>query len=98
MAGKLEQERADAAISLSRRVIPAIVGETSNSACEEGVRLERRGGDLVQAQERRAQFGDYLAELRVQYKPKRNFIKLLDGVTRCSAGAPSAIQEPVVNT
>ena len=27
-----------------------------------------------------AQFGDYLAELRVEFKPKRNFIKLLDGV------------------
>lgn len=25
------------------------------------------------------QFGDYLAELRAQFKPKRNFIKLLGG-------------------
>jgi len=24
----------------------------------------------------------YLAELRLQFKPKRNFIKLLDGVAR----------------
>jgi len=37
---------------------------------------------LMQAQNQTRQFGDYLAELRVQFKPKRNFIKLLDGVAR----------------
>jgi len=33
-------------------------------------------------------FGDYLAELRVQYKQKRNFIKLLDG----SAGSITGVK------
>jgi hypothetical protein len=36
----------------------------------------------MKAQKQLPQFGDYLAELRVQFKPKRNFIKLLDGVAR----------------
>lgn len=36
----------------------------------------------MNAQDQSRQFGDYLAELRVQFKPKRNFIKLLDGVAR----------------
>ncbi len=82
LAGKLEKDRADDAISLYRRVIPAIVEETKNSAYEEGVRLVRRVGDLMKTQKKLSQYGDYLAELRLQFKPKRNFIKLLDDVTR----------------
>lgn len=81
-AGKLEKDRADDAISLYRRVISVIVGETGNAAYEEGVRLVRRIGGLMTAQNRLRAFGDYLAELRLQFKPKRNFIKLLDGVAR----------------
>ena len=82
LAGKLEKDRADDAISLYRRVIPAIVDETKNSAYEEGVRLVRRIGDLMKGQNKSREFGDYLAELRLQFKPKRNFIKLLDDVVR----------------
>jgi hypothetical protein len=33
---------------------------------------------LLSAQVQPRSFGDYLAELRVRFKPKRNFIKLLD--------------------
>lgn len=80
LAGKLEKDRADDAITLYRRVIPDIVDETKNSAYEEGVQLVRRVGDLMKAQKKLSQFGGYLAELRLQFKPKRNFIKLLDGV------------------
>ncbi|MDA8256885.1 MAG: SWIM zinc finger family protein [Betaproteobacteria bacterium] len=82
LAGKLEKDRADDAISLYRQVIPAIVDETKNSSYEEGVRLVRRVGDLMKAQKKLSQYGDYLAELRLQFKPKRNFIKLLDDVVR----------------
>ena len=31
------------------------------------------------------EFADYLAELHAQFKPKRNFIKLLDAVARAHA-------------
>ena len=82
LAGKLEKDRADDAISLYRRVIPAIVDEAKNSAYEEGVRLVRKIGSLMAAQNRLRAFGDYLAELRLQFKPKRNFIKLLDDLVR----------------
>jgi hypothetical protein len=34
---------------------------------------------LLKAQKQASRFGDYLAELRARFKPKRNFIKLLDG-------------------
>ena len=80
LAGKLESTRPDDAVSLYRRVVPPIVEQTSNTAYDEAIRLIRKVGGLMKAQSQSRQFGDYLAELRVQFKPKRNFIKLLDGV------------------
>jgi uncharacterized Zn finger protein len=82
LAGKLEKGRAADAISLYRHVIPAIVGATGNSAYEEGARLVRKIGNLLKQLNRSGEFGACLAELRVQFKAKRNFIKLLDGVER----------------
>lgn len=87
LGGKLESARPEDAISLYRRIIPAIVGETNNSAYHEGVQLIRKVGELMTALNRLPQFGDYLAELRVRFKPKRNFIKLLDELARSMAAA-----------
>ena len=50
----------------------------------EAIKLLRKVGRLMKAQDQSRQFGDYLAELRVQFKPKRNFIKLLDELGRAS--------------
>lgn len=85
LAGKLESSRPDGAISLYRRVVPPIVEQTNNTAYEEAIKLIRKVGGLMKAQNQSRPFGDYLAELRVQFKPKRNFIKLLDGVVRSAA-------------
>jgi uncharacterized Zn finger protein len=85
VAGKLESSRPDDAVSLYRRVVPPIVEQTSNSAYDEAIKLIRKMGELMKAQSQSPQFGDYLAELHVQFKPKRNFIKLLDGVARSAA-------------
>jgi len=52
---------------------------------DEAIKLIRGVGGLMKAQGQSREFGDYLAELRVQFKPKRNFIKLLDGVARSAA-------------
>lgn len=82
LAGKLEPFRPEDAISLYRRVVPPIVEQTNNAAYEEAIKLICKVGGLMKAQNQSRPFGDYLAELRVQFKPKRNFIKLLDGVAR----------------
>lgn len=82
LAGKLESLRPGDAISLYRQVVPPIVEQTNNAAYEEAIKLIRKVGGLMKAQNQSQPFGDYLAELRVQFKPKRNFIKLLDGVAR----------------
>ncbi len=85
LAGKLEAPRPDGAISLYRRVVPPIVEQTNNRAYEEAIKLIRKVGGLMKAQNQSRQFGDYLAELRARFKPKRNFIKLLDRVARSAA-------------
>jgi uncharacterized Zn finger protein len=85
LAGKLASSRPDDAVSLYRRAIPHIVEQTSNTAYEQAIKLIRKVGELMNVQNQPRQFGDYLAELHVQFKPKRNFIKLLDGVVRSVA-------------
>jgi len=85
LAGKLESSRPADAVSLYRRVVPPIVEQTNNAAYDEAIKLVRRIGGLMKALNQSRQFGDYLAELRVLFKPKRNFIKLLDGVARSAA-------------
>lgn len=80
LAGMLPASRAADAISLYRRVIPDIVAQTNNAAYEDAIRLIRRVGQLMSDLEQRDALADYLAALRIQYKPKRNFIKLLDGI------------------
>lgn len=80
LAGKLEPKRGNDAISLYRRIIPVIIGQTNNSAYADAVKLIRKIGDIMNAQQRDREFGCYLTDLRVRFKPKRNFIKLLDGI------------------
>jgi uncharacterized Zn finger protein len=82
LAGKLEAGRPEDAVSLYRRVVPLIVEDTNNAAYEEATRLIRKVGKLMKVLDQSRDFGNYLAELRLQFKPKRNFIKLLDGVAR----------------
>ncbi|WP_295409296.1 DUF6880 family protein [uncultured Thiocystis sp.] len=80
LAGQLEASRPQDAVELYRRVVPSIVQRTNNTAYDEAIKLIRKIGGLMKAQNQSQPFADYLAELRVQYKPKRNFIKLLDRV------------------
>ena len=84
LAGKLEASRPGDAVSLYRRVVSPIVEQTNNAAYHDAIKLIRKVGDLMGVQSQSRQFGDYLAELRVRFKPKRNFVKLLDGVARAS--------------
>jgi len=82
LAGKLETARPSDAITLYRRIVPPIVAQTGNSAYAEAIMLIRKIGNLMRSIEQSREFGDYLAELHAQFKPKRNFIKLLDAVAR----------------
>ena len=62
--------------------MPTIVAETSNPAYAEAIKLIRKIGKLMDVQDQAKDFTDYVTELRVQFKPKRNFVKLLDDLAR----------------
>lgn len=80
LAHALGSTRAQDAIFLYRQIVPEIVGQTNNSAYESAVALIRQMEQLMTNLGKAPQFADYLAELRTAFKPKRNFIKLLDGL------------------
>ena len=80
LAGKLESPRPEDAVRLYQRVVPLIIDQTNNRAYEEAIRLIRRAGAVLKAQNQAGRFDGYLAQLRAHFKPKRNFIKLLDGI------------------
>jgi uncharacterized Zn finger protein len=80
LAGKLESVRADYAIILYKRIVPLVIDLTNNNAYNSAIKLIRRIEAVMNIQEQNREFGDYLAKLRVRFKPKRNFIKLLDEI------------------
>lgn len=61
----LEASRPGDAISLYRRLVPPIIGQTNNTAYNEAIKLIRKMGGLMNVQNQSRQFGDYPAELRV---------------------------------
>jgi uncharacterized Zn finger protein len=59
-------------------MIAPILKQANNSAYEEAVKLLQKIRELMSRLDRVTEFEDYLGALRVEYKRKRNFIKLLD--------------------
>ena len=60
--------------------MPACTEQTGNAAYEEAIRLIRKMGALMRAQSLSHEFRNYVVQLRTLFKPKRNFIKLLDAL------------------
>ena len=78
LADKLKMARLDDAIELYRRVVPALLERTNNAAYEEAIGLVQKMADALSAHQRGQELAAYLGDLRVEFKRKRNFIKLLD--------------------
>lgn len=85
LAQALEVTKGREALSLYRQIIPELVMQTNNDAYASAVVLVRKAGKLMGELGQSSQFLSYLTELRVSFKAKRNFIKLLDAV-RVQAG------------
>ena len=81
LAKALASTRAQDAIDLYRQLVPEIVGQTGNEAYASAIHLVREMQGLMIRLGQIPEFDAYLTELRATCKPKRNFIKLLDGVT-----------------
>jgi uncharacterized Zn finger protein len=61
-------------------MIAPTLKQGNNDAYEEAVKLLQKIRELMGRLDRVTEFEDYLAALRVEYKRKRNFIKLLDTI------------------
>ncbi len=73
-----EKEHPVDSIGVYQSRIDPIVGQTKNSAYIEATRLIKKIGELMKNLNQEKDFAEYVSSLKVKYKPKKNFIKLLD--------------------
>lgn len=78
LAGLREKTHPRDAIRVYRMLIDPIVERTNNDAYAQAVGLLRRVKRLMDELGEETEFRQYLARLRIEYKRKRNFMKLLE--------------------
>ena len=78
LAGLREKAHPRDAIEVYQRLIGPIVDRTNNDAYQQATGLLRQVKKLMTGLGESAEFREYLAEIRVEYKRKRNFMKLLE--------------------
>jgi uncharacterized Zn finger protein len=79
LAAKREKDHPEDALSVYQSQIEPTLEQKNNQAYEEAFTLLRKIRKLMVKLGREEEFTGYLASVRVAHKPKRNFIKLLDG-------------------
>jgi uncharacterized Zn finger protein len=57
-----------------------LIEQTNNAAYEQACELLAKVGALMHRLEREPEFKEYLELIRTEYKRKRNFMKLLEGM------------------
>ncbi len=82
VAATREQKHPNDAVPIYKEMIGPVLKQANNAAYGEAVKLLRKICELMGRLDRETEFEDYLAALRVEYKRKRNFIKLLEGIER----------------
>ncbi|MCU1266701.1 MAG: hypothetical protein JWM21_3019 [Acidobacteria bacterium] len=80
LADATAKDDPERALPVYKELIAPTLGQTNNAAYDEAIKLLRKLRQVMTALDRRAEFDDYLVALRVEYKRKRNFIKLLDSI------------------
>ena len=78
VAAAREKKHPGDAVPIYQEMIAPTLKQANNAAYEEAVKLLQKIRKLMGRLDRVTEFEDYLAALRVEYKRKRNFIKLLD--------------------
>jgi len=78
LAGLREKTHPRDAIAVYRMLIAPIVERTNNQAYTQAAGLLRRVKRLMANLDEDGEFCQYLAQVRVEYKRKRNFMKLLE--------------------
>ena len=78
-AAREEKHPADA-VPIYKEMIGPTLKQANNAAYAEAVKLLGKIRELMDRLDRMTEFDDYLSALRVEYKRKRNFMKLLDKI------------------
>ena len=82
VAAAREEKHPGDAVPIYQEMLAPILKQANNAAYEEAVKLLQKIRELMGRLDRVTEFEDYLGALRVDYKRKRNFIKLLDAIER----------------
>ncbi len=80
LAAVREEDHPQDALSIYRERVAPLVEMTNNTAYEQAIELLHKIHKLLDRLGRGTEFDDYLIALRVEFKRKRNFIKLLDAI------------------
>jgi uncharacterized Zn finger protein len=80
LAGIREKEHPADALEVYRARVERKIEETNNQAYQQAAEWVQKVRELMTRLGREPEFEDYLVALRVNYKIKRNFIKLLDSI------------------
>jgi uncharacterized Zn finger protein len=79
LAAKREKDHPEDVLPIYRRQVERTLDRKNNQAYQEAVALLRKVRGLMVRTGDEPGFSRYLASLRAAHKPKRNFMKLLDG-------------------
>jgi uncharacterized Zn finger protein len=80
LAARCEENNPEDALVVYQERIEPLVNQTNNKAYEEAYKLLLRVRELMNRLGRQDEFDEYLEIIRLEYKRKRNFMKLLDGM------------------
>ena len=78
LAAKRDKDYPEDTLPIYERQIEPTLDRKNNDAYAEAIGLLRKVRELMVRLERKDEFTDYLAKVRMRHKPKRNFMKLLD--------------------
>jgi uncharacterized Zn finger protein len=80
LAARREEDHPEEALSIYEARIEPLIERTNNKAYQEAYELLLKVRALMRTLGREQEFDEYMELLRAEYKRKRNFMKLLDGM------------------
>ncbi|MCC6374360.1 MAG: hypothetical protein IT465_06060 [Moraxellaceae bacterium] len=83
LADAVSQYAPSFALALYKKHVNQLVPQTNNQAYEEAFKLVLKVGNILKQQKQTLAFSDYVAELSVNYKLKRNFMAMLKKISIC---------------
>jgi uncharacterized Zn finger protein len=80
LAARREEDHPEDSLSVYEARIEPLIQQTNNKAYQQAYKLLLKVRALMRRLGREQEFDEYLELLRIEYKRKRNFMKLLDGM------------------